>query len=226
MALAIPVLLAGCGGPYSILDPAGPSAHLVARLWWGMFGFLTLVLLVVVTLWLHAMRREPGEHDERHVRRISNRWIIAGGLVLPLATIVLLLGFGIPIGHRMLPLPPADGEALQVHVTGHQWHWVVRHPGAGIERVDEMHIPAGMPVDVVLESADVIHSFWVPRLAGKVDLIPGHTNVLRIQADVPGIYRGQCAEFCGAGHAHMQLVVHVLEPAAYQAWLDAVHDGD
>ncbi len=213
------LLLAGCGGPFSTLDPAGPAARSVAGLWWGMFAFSSVLLIAVVGLWLYAMRRDPGAVSDGAAQRLQNRWIIGGGLVLPLASIALLLAFGIPIGHRMLPLPPEDGEVLRIEVTGHQWWWEVRYPDADIRLRDELHIPVGMPVDLHLSSADVIHSFWVPRLGGKLDMIPGHVNVLRLRADAPGTYRGQCAEFCGLRHAHMQFIVEAHDPGDFETWL-------
>jgi cytochrome c oxidase subunit II len=218
--------LAGCGGPYSTLDPAGPAASSAAFLWWGMFAFFTLVLLFVTGVWLYAMVRDPGSPREQESRRLHNRLIVGGGLVLPLGTILVLLAFGIPAGHRMLPLPPDEGTAMRIDVRAQQWSWETSYPGTGIRLADEVHMPAGVPVDVHLSSADVIHSFWVPRLAGKLDAIPGHENVLRLQADAPGIYRGQCAEFCGLGHAHMQFTVHVHTPEDFAAWLEAAQQDD
>ena len=114
--------------------------------------------------------------------------------------------------------------ALTIRVTGHQWWWEVRYEDVQPERIltsaNEIHVPAGEPIRLVLSSTDVIHSFWVPNLAGKLDLIPGHENVLSFVASEPGTYRGQCAEFCGAQHAHMGIVV-VAEPrAAFEAWRD------
>jgi cytochrome c oxidase subunit II len=183
-----------------------------------MFIAFSLVLLAVSGLWLYAMFREPANGDEAQARRIQNRWIIGGGLVLPLGSITVLLAFGIPAGHSMLPLPPDEGEVIEIHVTAHQWWWEVAYPASNISLVDELHIPAGRPVDVHLSSADVIHSFWVPRLGGKLDAVPGRTQVLRIQADAPGSYRGQCAEFCGIGHAHMHFTVTAHEPSDFEAW--------
>jgi cytochrome c oxidase subunit II len=213
------VPLAGCDGPFSTLQPAGPSAAAAASLWWGMLLFATTVLVAVVALWLLAMWRDPGEIDDAAAQRVQNRWIIGGGLVLPLASITVLLAFGIPAGHRMLPLPPAEGEALRIEVTARQWQWRVHYPDSDITLHNAVHIPAGVPVDVHLTSEDVIHSFWVPRLGGKLDMLPGRTNVLRLQAHEPGSYRGQCAEFCGVGHAHMHFTVEVHAPEAFEHWL-------
>lgn len=189
-------------------------------LWWGMFALFTLVLLAVVALWVFAMLRNPqGRIGDVEARRIQNRWIVGGGILLPVGSIVSILVFGIPAGHRMLPLPPASGEALRIDVTARQWQWDVHYPEAGIDRVNELHIPAQLPVDIHLRTEDVIHSFWVPRLAGKLDAIPGRTNILRLEADRPGVFGGQCAEFCGLDHAHMKLTVTAHAPEDYERWL-------
>jgi cytochrome c oxidase subunit II len=222
----IALQFAGCGGPYSMLDPAGPTASSAALLWWGMFFFFTLVLLFVIGIWLYAMHRDPGSPRAQDSRRFNNRLLFGGGLVLPLGSITVLLAFGIPAGHKMLPLPADDERAMRIDVRAHQWSWETSYPGTGIRLVDEVHMPAGVPVNVHLSSADVIHSFWVPRLAGKLDAIPGHENVLRLQADSPGIYRGQCAEFCGLRHAHMQFTVHVHTQEDFAVWLKAAQQDD
>lgn len=185
-----------------------------------MLVFASLILLAVVGLWLYAMRRTSDSTTEEEARLIHRRWIIGGGLLLPTISITVLLIFGIPIGHRMLPLPPTTGEALRIEVTGHQWWWEIRYPNSGITLKNALHIPAGRPVDVYLTSADVIHSFWVPRLAGKLDAIPGRTNVLRLEADEAGVYRGQCAEFCGLHHAHMQFTVQAHAIADFDNWIE------
>jgi len=221
MTIIILFFLVGCNGPQSALNPAGPSAHTVARLWWGMFGFSALVLLVVVALWLCAMWRKPKPLTDAQIRRLYLRWIVGGGIALPVVSLIVLLGFGIPMGYRMLPLPLAGQTPLRIDVTGHQWWWEIRYPDAGIVMRNELHLPAGVPVDIHVTSADVIHSFWVPRLAGKLDMIPGRTNILRIQADAPGHFRGQCAEFCGTGHAHMVLNVEAHAQKDFEEWLEA-----
>lgn len=208
-------LLTACDGPLSALDPVGPAARAAAGLWWGMFLYFGLVFVVVVALWGYAMRRRQGTDDPR----MQRRWIIGGGVLLPLLSITALLAVGIPAGHRMLPLPPESGPALRINVTGHQWWWEMHYPDGGLTLRNELHIPVGVPVDIHLTTADVIHAFWVPRLGGKLDAIPGHTNVLRLQADMPGLYRGQCAEFCGLHHAHMQFTVTAHAPEAFERWL-------
>ncbi len=220
--MAVPlVLAAGCERPQSILDPAGPSAHAIAQVWWGMFAVGLAVWIGVAVLWLVAMRRRGRASDEA-ARRSARRWIAGGGVALPVVAIVALLVFGTPAGLHQLPLRLAHGEALQVQAIGHQWWWELRYADApGLMLRNELRVPVGRPVDVHTESRDVIHSFWVPRLGGKLDAIPGRTLVLRLRADEAGRFRGQCAEFCGTSHAHMVMTVIAMPPAEFDAWLQA-----
>lgn len=193
----------------------------VANVWWAMLGFSTLVLLVVSALWIYAMLRAPRETTPEQAKRINRRWIIGGGIVLPTTSIILLLAFGLPAGRDMLPLP-VDGEQPQrIEVIGHQWWWEVRYADGEVVTANQLILPVDQPVDLILTSADVIHSFWVPRLGGKLDMVPGRTNTLRLEPDQTGVLRGQCAEFCGSQHAHMVLHVEVLEQDAFEAWLSA-----
>jgi len=222
LTLAVPFLVA-CQGPQSALDPAGPMAREVAILWWAMCAFATLVLIVVTALWVHAMRRKTPPMDAARARQLTLRWLVGGGLLLPTLSIVVLLAFGIPIGHRMLPLP-LDEPPLRIEVIGHQWWWEVRYPDSGVVTANQLHLPVGRPVDLDVSSADVIHSFWVPRLGGKIDMIPGRENRIRLQADRPGTFRGQCSEFCGTQHTHMILDVQAHEEEDFTNWLQARSD--
>ncbi|WP_310733527.1 cytochrome c oxidase subunit II [Rubrivivax gelatinosus] len=212
--------LAGCEGPLSVLDPAGPSARAVAEVWWWMAGAAALVFTGTLAAWMLAMRRQAPP-DEARARRDGRRWLVGGGLLLPSVAVLALLVLGSPAALHQLPLPGTGTAPLRVHAVGLQWHWELVYPDAGISLVDELRIPAGRPVDVHTESRDVIHSFWVPRLGGKLDAIPGHVRVVRLQADAPGRYRGVCAEFCGPGHAGMAMTVVAMEPAEFDAWLAA-----
>jgi len=140
-----------------------------------------------------------------------HRWIVLGGLALPAVVLVPLVAYGLIAGERLLPLPGATPPRIEVRAE--QWGWTFHYPEHGGKRTaGVLHLPAGTPVDIVVTSRDVIHSFWIPRLAGKIDVIPGRVNVLRIQADAPGRYEGTCAEFCGVGHAGMRFEV-VAHPA-------------
>jgi cytochrome c oxidase subunit 2 len=146
------------------------------------------------------------------------------GVAVVLITFALLgmIAASVATDRALLALP--DEDALQIEVTAHQWWWEFRYadpdPSRRFVTANELHVPVGRPVTLTLEASDVIHSFWVPRLAGKRDLIPGHTTTLRFQADRPGVYRGQCAEFCGHQHAHMALLVVAEPPARYAAWAE------
>jgi cytochrome c oxidase subunit 2 len=139
------------------------------------------------------------------------RWIVLGGLVLPAVVLVPLVTYGMIAGERLLPQRTSAAERIEA--VGRQWVWTFRYPGhGGVETRGVLHLPAGTPVDITVSSRDVIHSFWIPRLAGKIDAIPGHVNHLRIEADEPGRYEGQCSEFCGIGHPQMRFVV-MVDPA-------------
>jgi cytochrome c oxidase subunit II len=184
----------------------------------------------VVALWLAAFRRRA--HPERspdEERRLGLRWILGGGILLPGVSILVLLAFGVPTGQRLLPLPLPGGETPRViEVTGHQWWWEVRYPDEAGEVVTANHLvmPAGEPVDFHVTGADVIHAFWVPRLGGKIDMIPGRINRIRLEADAPGVFGAQCAEYCGVQHAHMHLHLEAVPAEEFDAWLLARRDAE
>ena len=199
--------LGGCTGPLSTLDPSGPAAASIATLWWVMLaGSLVLFALVMGLFAAAYLRPGWGASVPPH------RWIVLGGLVLSAVVLVPLVAYGLVAGERLLPLPGTTPPRIEV--SAERWGWTFHYPNhGGRTTAGVLHIPAGTPVDVAVTSRDVIHSFWIPRLAGKIDAIPGRTNVLRIQADAPGRYEGTCAEFCGVGHAGMRFEV-VAHPAA------------
>jgi cytochrome c oxidase subunit II len=145
-------------------------------------------------------------------------WILWGGVIIPAGILIFLLGLSI-YGHRSLASPPGN-PVLEIEVVGHRWWWEIRYVGEGFVEANEIHIPVGQPVTIHLTSNDVIHSFWVPQLTGKMDLNPGETNSIWIQADEPGIYRGLCAEFCGLQHANMQFLVVAESQGDFETWLD------
>lgn len=198
----------------SALDPAGPEADAIAGVWWVMLVGSFLILGAVVGLALYAIYgRSAGRH------RITPRLlIVGGGLIFTPAVLAALLIWGIGAGHALLPLP-GEREVFRVEVRAHQWWWEVTYPdaeGGPLHAANEIHIPAGRPVDVTVQSEDVIHSFWVPRLGGKIDALPGRSNVIRLEAPEAGVFRGQCAEFCGAQHSRMALLVEAHNPEALE----------
>jgi cytochrome c oxidase subunit 2 len=209
-------MLAGCGGPQSALDPAGRAAERMADVFWWMTAGATLIWLAVVGLAVYAVyaaRPRPGTGSGRLL-------IIGGGVVAPTIVLGGLLSYGL----AMLPdiLAPAPEASLRIQVTGEQWWWRVRYLPAGGEPIDlgnEIHLPVGEPVEFLLDSHDVIHSFWIPALGGKVDMIPGRRNRLTLQPTRTGVFRGACAEYCGASHALMSFAVVVEEKAAFASWL-------
>ena len=189
-----------------------------------MLGVSLGSALLVFVLWFLAFRRrEVPQRTPREERRRMLRWVLSGGVALPVVSIIALLVFAAPTGRGMLPLPLVEGEAERIEVTGHQWWWEVRYPGAEGERdvttANRLVMPAGEPVDFRIISADVIHAFWIPRLGGKRDMIPGRATTIRLEADESGVFGAQCAEFCGAQHTNMLLHVEAVEREAYDAWL-------
>jgi len=190
----------------STLAPSGAAAGAIAGLWWTMLAGSAAIFAGVMILYGQVMRR-PGWGSSVS----PERWIVLGGLILPAVVLTPLLAFALVTGERFLPLA---GTALQhVEAEGRQWRWTFRYPDeGGVETIDVLHLPAGAPVDVAVHSADVIHSFWIPRFGGKIDAVPGHVNILRIEADRPGRYEGQCSEFCGIGHTRMRFAV-IVHPA-------------
>ena len=185
-----------------MLDPAGPAGASIATLWWSMLaGATAIFVLVMALLAIGLMRRAPAADTS------ARAWLVGGGLGFPLVVLSALLGWGLVVGERLLAKPASDVVRVEAHAA--QWQWTFRQPAAqgAIERVGRLDIPAGRPVDVRITSDDVIHSFWVPRLAGKLDAVPGKVNTLRIEAAAPGTYQARCAEYCGVGHASMRFVV-------------------
>lgn len=208
-------LLVGCAGPQSALDPAGPSAASIHRLGIWMYVGATLVTLLVTALAIAPFVRRR----ERPVNRRLFLW--GGGVALPFLTLTVLVPYVFTVGHETRASTRAD--RLSIDVTGHLYWWEMsyrRGPGGSpAVSANELVLPAGEPVELLLRSNDVIHSFWVPNLAGKTDMIPGRENRMVIQADRAGVFRGQCAEYCGRQHALMAFDVVVLPRAEFDAWL-------
>jgi cytochrome c oxidase subunit 2 len=214
-------------GIQSALEPAGVHADRIGRLWDIFLGVSAVVYVLVILALIAALLRRPktGEGTGGVLRTVS---IATGISVLTLfgllvASIVTTRSIANPrTPEELRGTPGTRGTPIQMIVTGHQWWWQIEYTGADpsqrITTANELTIPAGVPVNIELRSSDVIHSFWVPNLNGKMDLIPGHKNGIVLQADRPGVYRGQCAEFCGQQHAKMGLWVNVLAPADFAKW--------
>jgi cytochrome c oxidase subunit 2 len=209
--------LAGCGRTSpSALDPHGPGADRVAGLWWLLFWTSAAVFAVVSLLLVAALARRRGDRDTLVRRGGGEALIVIGGVVVPAIVLTTVYVVGLR-DMRALTIPARTD--FTVEVTGHDWWWEVRYPEQGIVTANEIHVPVGRPVRLVLTSDDVIHSFWVPQLTVKTDLIPGHTNTTWLQASSPGVYRGQCAEYCGLQHAKMAVLV-VADPSdGFARWL-------
>jgi len=210
------LLLSGCArsNDQSTLAAAGPAAAAIVWLWWVMFAAFTAVFVLVIVLLLRAIGRAP----TRTVPPLGRTgFIVAGGIVLPVVVLTPL--YLVSLRTSVALQQPA--AALTVRVVGHMWWWEVGYPEQGIVTANEIHIPAGEPVRLELASVDVIHSFWVPRLHGKRDLIPGIENEFWIQANEAGVYRGQCGEYCGTQHARMAFLVVALPRPEFDAWVAA-----
>ncbi|HZD18334.1 MAG TPA: cytochrome c oxidase subunit II [Actinomycetota bacterium] len=214
--IALAVLGTACtSGSPSVLDPKGRSAERVEGLWWLMLWISVAVLAVVVGMMAVAIARRRTREAEP--RRDPPRWggpfVAIAGVFVP----VLVLTGVYVLSLRQLQAITRDDATLEIDVIGHVWWWEARYPNGAVT-ANEIHLPVGEPVRIRLSTADVIHSFWVPQLGPKIDMIPGRTNQLVLEATEPGRYRGQCAEFCGLQHANMAFFV-VAEPRVdFETW--------
>lgn len=209
----------------NVLHAAGPQSARIESLWWLFFWVCAAVYVLVVGFFLVAVvrgrRRAEPIVSEAHDHRVGRYIAGAGGAVV--VGLIVLLVADAAAGRAVGRFANADPSQLEIVVTGHQWWWEVKYPNAlvpayQITTANEIHIPTHTPVLLRVTTADVIHSLWIPNLHGKRDLIPGRVNKIRIQADKPGVYRGQCAEFCGLQHAHMALTVVAESPEEFARW--------
>jgi len=207
-----------------VLNPEGPVARAMANLWWLMFGIgVAVFVLVIVLLAVGLFRRRDPTDAVVGDDRVTRSFIVVGGVALPVIVVVVLLAATVAT-MRQVPSQAPDG-ALVIEVVGHQWWWEIHYPEQGVTTRNELHLPVGQPVAVELTSADVIHSFWVPALGGKLDLLPDGVNTLVLQADEPGEHFSQCAEFCGLEHADMVLTVVAEPPDRFSAWVEGQTGG-
>lgn len=211
-------LLPACSSSGSIspstLAPAGRNADRIEGLWWFLFWIALVVFSVVIGMLLFGLfRRNRAEQS----RGGGEKVVVILGIIIP--TIILAVVFVVSLRDLNAISAPAKTNGLLVDVTGHDWWWEVRYPAQRVVTANEIHIPTGQKVLLHLTTADVIHSFWVPQLSQKTDMIPGKTNRMVLEAARPGIYRGQCAEFCGLEHARMSFLVVAESPKQFQGWL-------
>jgi cytochrome c oxidase subunit 2 len=221
--LALALILSGCSGWQSALDAQGTPAQSLQQLMTLIVAVCAVIWLIVVAVLARALWRrrdvpdDPLALDQRAERRMM--FVVIGGVA---ATAIIITGFTLASFFTTRSLAVATDNDLTIRVRASQWWWEVQYPGSGSDTVktaNEIHIPVGRNVRVQLEGMDVIHSFWVPSLAGKQDLIPGRPNEMTLRAERAGVYRGQCAEFCGLQHAHMSFFVIAEEATAFDTWM-------
>ena len=210
----------GCSGVQSALDPAGEEASQIAQLFRIMTIAGSLIWLAVVGLLLYAMRKQRPPLGEKRAGRL----VIWGGAALPSLLLFLLLAYALWIMPGLRPFARAQtSSGLRIEVTGEQFWWRVAYrPAVGAAAIlsaNEIRLPVGERVEFRLDSTDVIHSFWIPALGGKMDMIPGRSNRLSLLATKPGTYRGPCAEYCGTSHALMAFTAVAMQPQEFRQWL-------
>lgn len=228
-------LLAGCAGhQQSVVDPRGPLAGRIAGLWWFFFWLLAAIFIIVLalTLWtltrrdrgleqqpIEVTRHPPAERESKLAR------VVTAATIATVVILFILLVDSVVTGKANADISDHAKNAMVVELTGNQWWWQVQYDNPDPSRIvvtaNEIHIPVGRPVKILGRSNDVIHSFWVPNLQGKRDLIPSRVTTEWIEADRAGVFRGQCAEFCGLQHAHMVLWVIAEPEDKFDAWLNA-----
>lgn len=207
--------LAGCTGRQSVLNPAGTDASELLSLFWVMLIGAVVLWLAVAALFLYVTRFNVGAMSRKWAEGV----IVGGGILFPVVLLGALLIYSLP----MMTNQRDPGDGLKVKITGEQWWWRVEYWPEGAEApiisANELRLPEGTRTGLVLAAHNVIHSFWVPALGGKTDMIPGRETFMSVAPTKPGVYRGQCAEFCGASHALMAFETVVMEPEAFDTWL-------
>jgi cytochrome c oxidase subunit II len=212
--------LAGCGRQ-SILSTHSPQAHNIMLLWWWMLAAAAIVFFGAIAMLVIAWIRKDkpglpwfGEREE-----VNEGMVLLFGIGIPVVALVALFGVANIYLIKQTSPPSPKSTAMTIDVIGHQWWWEVRYPGTHAVTANEIHIPTNTRVNVVARTADVIHSFWVPALNRKIDMIPGRQNRVLLYASRPGRYRGQCSQFCGFQHANMAMYVFAQTPSAFRTWL-------
>jgi cytochrome c oxidase subunit 2 len=216
------LVLAGCtGDPQDTLTKHGVISEKITNLYGIVFAIAVVVFILVegaLVFVLIRYRRRRGQEGQLPTQLHGNTPLEISWTIIPTLILAVL---AIPTISTIRELDAAPADALQIHVIGHQWWWEFRYPDSGVVTADELHIPVGRPVKVTLNSADVIHSFWVPNLAGKTDVVPNHNNTMWFEAKEPRTYSGQCAEFCALSHAKMKFTVVAESQSDFDAWLRA-----
>jgi cytochrome c oxidase subunit 2 len=214
--LSLAVAVSACDGPQSALATAGRDAADTANLFHLMTVGTLIVWAAVVAIAIYTIRVR-----EAHTQRTASLLIIGGGVAAPTLVLGALIAYGMPLVPKVLA--PGAENGIRIQVTAKQWWWRVQYGSANglVETANELRLPVGERVELELSSPDVIHSFWVPSLAGKMDMIPGRRTRLALEPTRTGTFRGVCAEYCGASHALMAFSVVVMEPAEFRGWLEA-----
>jgi cytochrome c oxidase subunit II len=221
-ALAVAaVLLSACiqDSPLDSLDPQGPFAQTIDNLFWVTFWIATGIFVLVqggILLAVFLFREKPDSKEPRQIHgntRLEVAWTVIPALILA--------GIAVPTVRTVFDLTECGAGAMPIEVIGHQWWFEYRYPESGVISANVLVIPAGQEVCLTMTSDDVIHNYWIPKLNGKRYLVPGEETFLRLQADEPGEYWGQCGEFCGLSHALMRARVNALAPAEFEAWTAA-----
>lgn len=217
-ALALIVLSACANTRMNYLQPEGEVGRQQDRLWDVVFPIATffffLVMVLTIVIVVKFREKDP---DAAPKQLHGNTLLEAGWTAIP-AAILLVVGVMTVATVVDINREPTGRDVLQVTVVGHQWWWEYQYPEQNVTTANELHIPVGTKVNLTLESDDVIHSFWAPKLAGKVDVIPGRENKMTIAADRPGTYYGSCTEYCGLSHANMRVRVIAMDRADFRAW--------
>lgn len=222
LVAAVALVSASCAPAPSPLLPASDPARELANLGWWLLGIAGAVVLVITALVLIPLRNRGGDLAGTPVTDAGGPGAILTGAGIAAAILAGVFVFTTLTLEETAS--PGEEPAVTVEVVGHQWWWEIRYLGSDSSVVattaNEFHIPVGEPVRLIVSSADVIHSLWIPQLQGKIDMIPGRSNTFWLEADRPGRYRGQCGEYCGLQHAHMELYVVADSLPAYRRWLD------
>lgn len=210
--------LTGCSGNQAMLNAGGPQSGRIENLFW-LFLWISIIVYVLVAGFLFAALLLP---RRERTQEASLKRAITGATIVTVVILFVMLVASVRTGNALASIPSLD--AMNIEITGHQWWWEINYPDfrpdQQVGTANEIHIPAGRPIRLKVTADDVIHSVWIPALNGKIDAIPSRQNMLWVQADRPGVFRGQCAEYCGLQHAHMVLYVVAESPENFNKWLE------